>query len=38
MTAELNMADQKLIGQNYTPLDLVAKVTGRARVRGGLSR
>jgi CO/xanthine dehydrogenase Mo-binding subunit len=25
------MADQKLIGQNYTPLDLVAKVTGRAK-------
>src|SRR6187551_3465576 len=31
MTAELNMADLKLIGQNYTPLDLVAKVTGRAK-------
>src|SRR5215813_14741265 len=25
------MADTKYIGQNYTPLDLVAKVTGRAR-------
>ena len=25
------MADTKLIGQNYTPNDLVAKVTGRAR-------
>ena len=25
------MADTKLIGQNYTPLDLVAKVTGKAR-------
>src|SRR2546425_5229385 len=25
------MADTKLIGQNYTPPDLVAKVTGRAR-------
>jgi len=25
------MPDQKLTGQNYTPLDLVAKVTGRAR-------
>src|SRR5882672_4531599 len=25
------MAENKLIGQNYTPLDLVAKVTGRAR-------
>ena len=25
------MADQKLIGQDYTPLDLVAKVTGRAK-------
>src|SRR5882724_2347155 len=25
------MADQKLVGQNYTPLDLVAKVTGRAK-------
>ena len=25
------MAEHKLIGQNYTPLDLVAKVTGRAR-------
>src|SRR5436190_7141294 len=25
------MSDQKLIGQNYTPLDLVAKVTGRAK-------
>ena len=25
------MADNKLIGQNYTPPDLVAKVTGRAR-------
>ena len=31
MTAELNMADQKLVGQNYTPLDLVAKVMGRAK-------
>src|SRR5947208_4272948 len=25
------MSDAKLIGQNYTPLDLVAKVTGRAK-------
>jgi CO/xanthine dehydrogenase Mo-binding subunit len=25
------MLDQKLVGQNYTPPDLVAKVTGRAR-------
>src|SRR2546427_3610835 len=25
------MPDQKLTGQNYTPLDLVAKVTGRAK-------
>src|SRR5882724_4909227 len=25
------MADQKLVGQNYTPLDIVAKVTGRAK-------
>src|SRR5258706_7140311 len=25
------MAENKLIGQNYTPLDLVAKVTGQAR-------
>src|SRR5438094_2369303 len=25
------MSDQKLIGQNYTPADLVAKVTGRAK-------
>ena len=25
------MADQKLVGQNYTPPDLVAKVTGRAK-------
>jgi len=25
------MADNKLIGQNYTPPDLVAKVTGRAK-------
>ena len=25
------MAEQKLVGHNYTPLDLVAKVTGRAR-------
>jgi CO/xanthine dehydrogenase Mo-binding subunit len=25
------MAENKLIGRNYTPLDLVAKVTGRAR-------
>ena len=25
------MADNKLVGHNYTPLDLVAKVTGRAR-------
>jgi xanthine dehydrogenase molybdenum-binding subunit len=25
------MSDQKLIGQNYTPPDLVAKVTGRAK-------
>src|SRR5215467_14314288 len=25
------MADQKLVGQNYTPSDLVAKVTGRAK-------
>src|SRR5215510_7045420 len=25
------MAETKLIGQNYTPLDLVAKVTGRAK-------
>src|SRR6476661_6603959 len=25
------MADQKLVGQNYTPPDLVAKVTGKAR-------
>src|SRR6266545_1842476 len=25
------MPDQKLVGQNYTPPDLVAKVTGRAR-------
>ena len=25
------MSDQKLTGQNYTPLDLVAKVTGRAK-------
>src|SRR4051812_17424685 len=25
------MAENKLIGQNYTPLDLVAKVTGKAR-------
>jgi hypothetical protein len=24
------MADQKLVGQNYTTPDLVAKVTGRA--------
>ena len=31
MTAELNMADQKLIGQDIRPLDLVAKVTGRAK-------
>src|SRR5260370_25165742 len=25
------MADQKLLGQNYTPPDLMAKVTGRAK-------
>src|SRR4051812_39541785 len=25
------MADSKLVGQNYTPPDLVAKVTGKAR-------
>src|SRR5258705_5716194 len=25
------MADTKLIGQNYTPPDLVAKVTGKAK-------
>src|SRR6058998_383238 len=25
------MAEMKLIGENYTPPDLVAKVTGRAR-------
>jgi CO/xanthine dehydrogenase Mo-binding subunit len=25
------MADQKLVGQNYTTPDLVAKVTGRAK-------
>src|SRR5215212_9807001 len=25
------MSDQKLIGQNYTPPDLIAKVTGRAK-------
>src|SRR5258708_25491871 len=25
------MPDQKLLGQNYTPPDLVAKVTGRAK-------
>src|SRR3989454_4520880 len=25
------MAENKLVGHNYTPLDLVAKVTGRAR-------
>jgi xanthine dehydrogenase molybdenum-binding subunit len=25
------MPDQKLVGQNYTPADLVAKVTGRAK-------
>jgi len=25
------MAETKLVGQNYTPLDLVAKVTGKAR-------
>src|SRR5205814_5107645 len=25
------MSDQKLVGQNYTPPDLIAKVTGRAR-------
>src|SRR5262249_42235131 len=25
------MSDQKLVGQNYTPPDLVAKVTGRAK-------
>src|SRR5947207_8580152 len=25
------MPDTKLVGQNYTPLDLVAKVTGRAK-------
>jgi len=25
------MPDQKLVGQNYTPPDLVAKVTGRAK-------
>jgi xanthine dehydrogenase molybdenum-binding subunit len=25
------MAENTLIGRNYTPLDLVAKVTGRAR-------
>src|SRR5436190_9867231 len=25
------MAEQKLVGQNYTPPDLVAKVTGRAK-------
>src|SRR3954447_13009253 len=25
------MSDQKLVGQNYTPFDLVAKVTGRAK-------
>jgi xanthine dehydrogenase molybdenum-binding subunit len=25
------MADQKLVGQNYTPPDLIAKVTGRAK-------
>src|SRR5262249_31977240 len=25
------MADQRLVGQNYTPPDLIAKVTGRAK-------
>src|SRR5437588_4558746 len=25
------MSDQKLVGQNYTPPDLIAKVTGRAK-------
>ena len=25
------MPDQKLVGQNYTPPDLIAKVTGRAK-------
>src|SRR5258705_255707 len=25
------MAEQKLVGQNYTPADLIAKVTGRAK-------
>ena len=25
------MADQKLVGQNYTPPDLIAKVTGQAK-------
>src|SRR5262249_55860791 len=29
--AERRMAERTLIGHNYTPLDLVAKVTGRAR-------
>jgi CO/xanthine dehydrogenase Mo-binding subunit len=28
---EYDMAEQKLTGQNYTPPDLVAKVTGRAK-------
>jgi xanthine dehydrogenase molybdenum-binding subunit len=28
---EREMPDQKLVGQNYTPPDLVAKVTGRAK-------
>ena len=38
------MADNKLIGQNYTTPDLVAKVTGKAkyaedyRIEGMLSR
>src|ERR1043166_2279700 len=28
---EQRMADQKLVGQNYTPPDLIAKVTGQAK-------
>ena len=32
------MPDQKLVGQNYTPPDLVAKVTGPREVRRGLPR
>src|SRR2546425_911240 len=29
--SEHTMPDQKLVGQNYTPPDLIAKVTGRAK-------